>query len=62
MRLFNKNMAQKLVKKQVNPDTILDKEDLKAIAEARQEKAEGKLVSWEEVKRRLGVNVRRQAK
>lgn len=55
-------MAQKLVKKQVNPDTILDKEDLKAIAEARQEKAEGKLVSWEEVKRRLGVNVRRQAK
>lgn len=55
-------MTQKLVKKQVDPDTILDEEDLKAIKQARRELAEGKAVSWEEVKRRLGVRVRRQVR
>jgi hypothetical protein len=59
-------MPQKLVLKRqqhINPDTILDAEDLKALAECDREAAAGELVPLEEVKKMLakrGVHVGRR--
>jgi hypothetical protein len=55
-------MEQKLIlKKKVNPDSILDASDVRAIRQFEKEKREGKLISWDKLKEELGVRVRRKA-
>lgn len=55
-------MAQNLlIKKKVDPDSILDPSDVKAIQQYEKENKEGKLISWEKLKEEL-VRVKRRGK
>jgi len=47
--------------KRTDPDDVLTEMDLTDIEKARKEYAAGETVSWKEVKKRLGVGVRRSA-